>query len=959
LINPPGGEVTFLFTDIEGSTKLAQNFAESLPHSLEIHHSILKGAIESNGGFVFEIIGDAFCAAFENAADAVLASQKAQLDLNSQKWKDAVIKVRMGIHRGNAEWNGKRYMGYITLARTQRVMSAAYGGQVLISVDAFNQLSGVEDKGISFRDLGERRLKDLIQPVKIFQLISKDLPSDFPPLNTLDARPNNLPVQLTSFIGRKSEIEKVKELLVNTRLITLSGPGGAGKTRLALQVAADVIDDFANGVWFVELAPLIDPLEIPQEILKELGIKEESKKSLDETLIANLREKEILIVLDNCEHLIEACAVLTERLLKSCPKLKIIATSREAMKCSGEQIHQVLSLETPNPKDELSAERLAQYESVRLFIERALIVNPKFRVNNENAPAIAGICSQLDGIPLAIELAAARIKTLSAEKIYERLNNSFSLLTGGKRTALPRQQTLRALIDWSYDLLTDNEKILWRRLSVFNDGWTLESAEEICPDIKINPEEVFDLLGALVEKSILIFDEENQRYGILQTLKRYGEEKLKESDDEKIMFSHHLFHYMELAETAEVSLEGPDAQTWLDRLEKENGNLESAIEWAVKNGEHEQAFRLTGSLGIFWDIRGYFSVGMRLFDNVLDSPGEVSKPVKAKTLSRAAAIALNLGDYRKALKLYEDSFSLYHELNDKAGIASSLRNMGIVSYEQGDYEKARKLLEEHLSLCTAGSDKKSTARTLNYLGNITYDQGDYLQARKYHERSLELREESGNKRGIASSLNNLGNVAYNLGEFESSQKLYEQSLEIKREIGDKKGISTSLHNLGILMSFKADYKQAQAFFEESLELERSIGDKTGIAETLYELGNVEYKQEDFKQAQKFYTESLRLRQDIGNKLGIVYCIMSLAYIEGVKGSSKQAARLLGFVDEALRSMNTVFEKAELMQYEQAVRILNEKLSDEEISMFREEGKKLTIEEAAGLLFNPAEPNLKY
>lgn len=352
----PTGQVTFLFSDIEGSTKLAQQFPDSLPLALEKHNEILRKTIESNNGFVFEIIGDAFCSAFESTYDAVKASYDAQLRFNSEKWEELKIKVRMGIHRGNVEWDGKRYIGYITLARAQRVMSAAYGGQVLISNDAHEKLKRNLFAEFSFRDLGYRRLKDLVQPVRIYQLLSKNLPSDFPPLKTLDARPNNLPVQLTSFIGREEEIKELKELLKNTCLLTLTGPGGAGKTRLSLQIGADVIDDFANGVWFIELAPIFDPVLITQEILKELGIKEEPGKTLEETLTGYLKDKEILIIIDNCEHMIEDCATLAENLLKVCSKLKLLATSREALKCEGEQTHIISSLKTPNPDEPISVE---------------------------------------------------------------------------------------------------------------------------------------------------------------------------------------------------------------------------------------------------------------------------------------------------------------------------------------------------------------------------------------------------------------------------------------------------------------------------------------------------------------------------------------------------------------------------------------------------------------------------
>ena len=988
MIKPPTGQVTFLFTDIEGSTKLAQQFPNTLPSALEKHHKILREAIESNNGFVFEIIGDAFCAAFENSNDAVKASHDAQMKLNSEKWEEAEIKVRMGIHSGNVEWNGKRYIGYITLARTQRVMSAAYGGQVLISEDAYIQLTEKEKIEISYRDLGDRRLKDLIQPVKIYQLISKGLPSDFPPLKTLDARPNNLPVQLTSFIGREDEIKKVKELLNNTHLLTLTGPGGVGKTRLSLQVGADVIDDFANGVWFVELAPIIDPVLLPQEILRELGIKEEPKKTLEETLTGYLKDKEILIILDTCEHIIEACAMLTEKLLTKCPKLKIIATSREALKCTGEQIHSILSLKTPNLKEEISTEQLTQYESVRLFIERALTVNQKFRVTNENAPSLAGICSQLDGIPLAIELAAARVKVLTVEKIYERLNSRFSLLTGGRRTALPRQQTLKALIDWSYDLLSEQEKILWSRLSVFNDGWTLESAEEICSDDKVNKEEILDLLSLLVEKSIIIFDSEKERYRILESIRQYGEEKLKEVNEINKILSKHLYYFMELSESAEPKLKGKEAQEWLEKLETEHGNLQTAIEWSLKNGDIEEGSRLAGAMRNFWEIRGLYFTGRRLLKSILSKMQGISNSSRAKALNSVGVLAnrqgdyeqalkfyeeslrfsrklgdkrsiasslLGLGnvshgqgDYEQALKFYEESLALQREIGDKYGIASSLNNLGNVSHSQGDYEQALKFYEESLIFSRKLGDKRGIAGSLNNLGSVSHNQGDYEQALKFYEESLALQREIGDKVGIAGSLNCLGNVSYNQGDYEQALKFFEENLFLRREMGDKRGIAESLNNLGAIAYNQGDYEQTRKYIEESLALHREIRDKISIALSLNNLGLLTYKQGDYEQAQKFYEESLALEREIGDKIGITNSIVGLAGIASIKNHSNQAVLLLGATETALQSMGYVRGRDDLIQYERIITKLHEQLSDEEFSKYWEEGKKLTLEQAVEL-----------
>ena len=916
--NVPTELVTFLFTDIEGSTKLSQEFPETLQAALEKHHSIMQEAVESNNGFVFEIIGDAFCCAFANASDAVKAAYDSQTNLSKEKWDDAVIKVRMGIHSGNAEWNGKRYMGYITLARTARIMSAAYGEQIIISNDTFKlvkenftdgRIGEIRNEGtgneISFRDLGERRLKDVIQPIRLFQIISPGLREDFPPLKTLDARSNNLPVQLTSFIGREEEMKQVKSLLRQTHLLTLTGSGGAGKTRLSLQIAADVIDDFANGVWLVELAPLLEPAFLPRAISEALGVQEEPERALEDTLCDYLREKEILIILDNCEHLIEACSSLAEKLLSNSAKLKLIATSREALRCSGEQTHSVLSLEVPDPKDEISPEKLTQYEAARLFIERALSVNPNFRVNSENAHALAEICYQLDGIPLAIELAAARIKILSLEKIYERLNDRFNLLTGGKRTALPRQQTLRALIDWSYSLLSEKEKLLWDRLSVFAGGWTLEAAEKIFSDGKIRKEEVFELLNYLTEKSIIVFDEVKERYRMLETVRQYGEKKLNESEEQEDIPMNHLKFFMELAEEAEPKLYGTEMQSWLLKLESENGNLEKALHWSLEMKESEKGIRLAGGLGYFWQVRGHFSAGIRWLGNILDNTSSVTNYARGKALNFAGALISSQGEYKRARKLIEESLSIYRQIEDKYGMAMSLNNFGHVTFMQGKDKWALELYKECLDISIEIKDKRSIANSLRGIGNVAFNQGEHDQSNEFYEKSLTVYREIGDKRAIASVLNSLGNMPFERGKYDLACRLYEESLALNREIGDKRGTAVSLNNLGNVAFEQGDCKRSKELNEESLLIYRSIGDKRGIAVSLNNLGNVAFEQREFEQARKLYDESLSLSREIGYNAGIA---MSLENLGNVAFEQREYVRTRELNEESLSLYRKIRDK---------------------------------------------------
>ena len=916
-LNTPTGIVTFLFTDIQSSTKLAQEFPDILQNALDRHHSIMQKAMESNNGFIFEIVGDAFCCSFEKAEDAVRAAVEAQLNLAKEEWNEVVIKVRMGIHSGRADWNESRYTGYITLARTARIMSAAYGEQILISNDSYSLLFRSEEfkiqnhkietlslrdfEIISFRDLGERRLKDVIQPIRLFQVLYTGLRADFPPLKTPDARPNNLQVQLTSFIGREDEIKIIKNLLKQTRLLTLTGSGGAGKTRLALKVAEDLIDDFANGVWCAELAAIINPALLLQEIVNIFGLKEDSRGTPEDTLYDHLKDKEVLLILDNCEHLVEACAVLAEKLLSYSPKLKILSTSREALKSKGEQIHRVPSLEIPDPKIEISIEKLMEYESVRLFTERALSVDESFRVNSENARALASICCQLDGIPLAIELAAARIKIMSIEKIQERLNDRFNLLTGGNRTALPRQQTLRALTEWSYDLLSEQEKLLWKRLSVFSGGWTLEAAEEVCSDDIILKRDIIDLLNYLTEKSIIIYQSGKERYRILETLKQFGKEKLIESGSHESILLRHLNYYMEFSETAEPKLNESDVLIWLDKLESEQSNFQCAIEWSIKSGNAESGARLAGALGGFWNIRWHYTAGYRLLDSILKNCSGVSKAVFIKVLSGIGLLTRNQGEYEKAEKYLKRSLKLSKEAADKQCVAVSLNGLAKIAEEKGNYDNAQKLYEESLQISRASGDKINTAVSLNGLGIVSRFKGNYEEALKYYEESLLIRRETGDIRGIANTLHNLGMLAEDMYDFEQSKKYYEESLKLRRKICDKLGITGSLNGLAKLEMNYGNFETAKKIFEESLVLKREIGDKPGIAGLLNNLGIVAFVQENYDLSQKYYEEGLAIGQEIND-----------SYIK--------AASLNNLGELAFNSFN--FEEAE-MYFEQGLELETE------------------------------------
>src|SRR5512139_2278734 len=575
----PSGTVTFLFTDIEDSTHLWQEQPEAMAQAHALHDQILHEAIEANHGYVFQIVGDSFSVAFHNAIDGLKAALSAQRGLETRQYESALkIRARMGLHTGAAEiqTNGK-YDGYVTVASCQRVMSVAHGGQVLLShttADLFNDLP----EGVSLRDLGEHQLKSLRSSLRLYQLIAPGLPQDFPPIQSLNRFPNNLPTQLTSFIGREKEIAEIKSALETARLVTLTGSGGTGKTRLSQEVGAQLLTSFQHGVWLIELAPLGDEAQIIPALAQVFGLQELPFNPLAKLVEDFLRDKTLLLILDNCEHLIAACARLANHLLHLGAGLKILASSREALGIAGE-----IAYRTPS---------LGDSESINLFVDRARAANSNFKQTDANRSAVAQICHRLDGIPLAIELAAARTKILSAEQIATRLDDMFRLLVGGSRTALPRQQTLRALIDWSYDLLSDEEKRLLQFASVFIGGWTLDALEAVSYD----PHAIEHLEG-LVNKSLVVTEERESemRYFMLETIRQYAREKLFDAKQSSAARDRHFAYFGELSEKMWDAFRSPDMLAWRDRVSDELENLRAALDWGLEH-HPEAALHLAANL---------------------------------------------------------------------------------------------------------------------------------------------------------------------------------------------------------------------------------------------------------------------------------------------------------------------------------------------------------------------------
>jgi predicted ATPase/class 3 adenylate cyclase len=775
----PTGTVTFLFTDIEGSTTLLKQLGDRYADVLATHHRLLRTAIQDARGQVVDTQGDAVFAAFPRARDALLAAIAAQRAVQGHPWLGGIApKVRVGLHTGEPLTGETGYVG-MDVHRAARIAAVGHGGQILVSDVTHGLVARDLPEGIELRDLGEHRLKDLAHPHRVFQVIAPDLSADFPPLRSLNAHPHNLPIQLTSFIGRVREIAEVKRLVGAARLVTLTGSGGAGKTRLALQVAANVVEVYADGVWLAEFAPIADPALVPKTVASALNVQEQPGRDMTATLVDALRRKALLLMLDNCEHLVAACADLTTALLRACPQVRILATSREGLGVPGETLWRVPSLSLPDVRRLPPSEDLVLYEAVRLFVDRAVAMAPGFTITSENAAAVAQVCQRLDGIPLAIELAAARVKVLAVEQIAARLDDRFRLLTGGSRMALPHHQTLQAAMDWSHDLLSEKEKALFRRLSVFAGGWTLEASEAICAGGEVEASDILDFLAQLVDRSLVAVETQRgaARYKLLETVRQYGQERLSESAERGATRRQHRDWYLEWAEHARPKLGATEQEVWVERLRTEHDNLRAALKWSMQGGG-EPALRLAAALAWFWYIDGHWSEGRKWLEQALALGGDVRSDTLADALMQAAEHARSQGDYERAKAFAEKGLRISRETDNRKNIAWFLYNLGVVAVHEGDYSRGKALCEESVALGRHLGMKNLLAVDLGQLGHIARDSTDYEQATKFYGESLAFAREYGQKYTIAYALRNMAVLALYMHDYERAGPLFAESLAL-------------------------------------------------------------------------------------------------------------------------------------------------------------------------------------
>jgi predicted ATPase/class 3 adenylate cyclase len=761
----PTGTVTFLFTDIEGSTKLLDELGDAYAAALDGHRVILRKAFADHGGTEVDTQGDAFFVAFTRASDAVAAAANAQRELAGGS-----IRVRMGIHTGEPLRTGEGYIG-MDVHRAARIAAVGHGGQVLISQSARDLVEADLPADLALDNLGEHRLKDLSAPQQIFQLVSEGLEREFPPLATLETRPTNLPPQPTRLIGREQELAEVGELLrrVDVRLLTVTGPGGAGKTRLALQAAADLLDDFADGVFFIGLSGVAEPSLVIPAIAQTLGVKESGGLSAEEALERFVHERELLLVLDNLEHVLDAAPQIHQLVLNA-RALKAISSSRAPLRVSGEW-------EYPIPE-------LADEDAIALFRERAEAIKPDFRLNGD-ATTVGEICRRLDGLPLAIELAAARAKVLSPTALLERLEQRLPMLSVGARDLPDRQRTLRDTIAWSYELLDEGEQRLFARLALFVGGFTLAAAEQVS-DAEL------DVLTSLVEKSLVGHYEE--RFRMLETIREFALERLEESGEVEQVARGHIEYFLGFVSDEESSFRRVTPE-WLERVGSEQDNLRAAIQLARGLDDPRLELQLVALTGRFWEFHGHLAEGLRRIVEALDRDPEAPVEVRGPALTCAGLIAYKQGDLATARDIAEQLGRLHAETHDERGSSDALNLLGVIAVGDGSYGEARDLLERSKAIRERIGDEVGLQLSTHNLGLLAVSQADYGHARLALEEALAIAEKHGWDTNIANSLCDLGFAELGEGRFDHARARFAAGLEAALRLGWKENVAYCLAGL--------------------------------------------------------------------------------------------------------------------------------------------------------------------
>jgi predicted ATPase/class 3 adenylate cyclase len=905
--DPAAGTTSLLFTDIEGSTKLLQQLGDAYVGVLADHHRLLREAFAGHGGIELDNAGDGFYYRFPSARAAVAAAVGCQRVLAAFAWPEgAQVRVRMGLHTGEPLDAEIGLVG-IDVHRTARICAAGHGGQVLLSRTARDLIGRELPAGVTLLDLGEHRLKDLADPEQLYQVVADGLAADFPPLRTLDDRPTNLPRRLSTFVGREQELAEGRDLLAVSPLVTLTGPGGVGKTRLALQIALVMLDGLPDGVWLAELGSVTEEGLVLQAVAEALKVTEQPGRPLMDTMLDHLRSRRLCIVLDNCEHVLGACAEIAYTILRD-TDTRILATSREALGVEGERVLPVPSLELP-ASDQPTAALALRSAAVRLFLDRATAAQPSFALTDQNAAAVVQLCRRLDGMPLALELAAARVRALPVEQIAARLDDRFRLLTGGSRMAVTRHQTLRATMDWSHDLLAEDERAVFRRLAAFGGGGcSLAAAEAITAGQGVVSEDVLDILTRLVDKSLIVAAASGSeaRFTMHETVRAYARDKLVDAGEAEDVLRRHRDWYLELVERAKPEFfQGPPPLEWLAVFDREQDNLRLALEWsAAEAGAAAAGLRLAAGLWRYWEIRSRVEEGrLWLERTLLATDGDVSS-LRANALTGAGILAHIAGDYPAAIAYHEQSLVQHRELGNRPSVSYALHNLANVTAEHGDLARARELYEESAAMAETIGDRHGSATGLIALADVISRQEDYAAAQPSFARAKALYAEFGDRWGQAFALDSEGLAAARSGELEAARRLHEEAMGISREIGDERGVARSILHLADEAVREGDVTRAKSLHRECLRIRRTLRDMPGTATALERLASV---------------------------------VMTEA--------AEDAAHLLGVAQNLRETINTPLPPGARADYERSVQWLAGRMGPEAFEMARRAGRTLDMDAA--------------
>jgi predicted ATPase/class 3 adenylate cyclase len=906
---------SLLFTDIEGSTRLLEQLGDRYAGALADHHRLLREAFGRHGGSELDTAGDGLYYRFPSARSAVAAAVDGQRALLAHAWPGgAQLRVRMGLHTGEPLSADVGLVG-LDVHRAARICAAGHGGQVLVS-RTVHDLAGRElPPGVALRDLGDHRLKDFAEPQQLYQVIADGLPAQFPPLRTLDDRPSNLPRRLSSFVGREREIEEGRALLANSPLVSLTGPGGVGKTSLALQIAAGMLDELPDGVWLVDLGNVTDEDLVLHALAVAMRIAEEPGRDLAATIVDALRGKRLCIVLDNCEHLLNASAALVSDLIGG-TDVRVLATSREPLAIAGERVLAVPTLELPDPRQVRTPAQAAQFTAVRLFVERATAAQPGFRLSDENVGAVVKICRRLDGMPLALELAAARVRALPVEEVAARLDDRFRLLTGGSRSAVPRHQALRATIDWSHDLLVPEERAVFRRLAAFAGGWSLAAAEAVVSDNLVADADVLDLMTRLVDKSLIVADPTSSeaRFAMLETIRQYARDYLVEAGEAEEIFRRHRDWYLALVERAKPDFfRGPPPMDWLAVFDREHDNLRLALEWSAAEADGAAAgLRLAAGLWRYWEIRGYLIEGRAWLERTLAATdGEVSI-LRANAQTGAGVLAHTQGDHAAAIRYHEESLAQQRQVGSRPSVAYALSNLANLIAESGDFARAGELYGEASGMLQAIGDERGAAMALVMLADVMSHEGNYSAAVPIFAEAGEVFERFGDQFGRAFAFDSQALAVARTGQLEAARELHEQSLAISRQLGDERGVARSLMHLADVAARNGDRTRAKALNRECLRIRQTLHDMPGVATAMERLAWM-----------------------------------------SVPDAAEDAARLLGAAQSLREAINTPLPAAARQDYDTRVRQLQSQLGASEFEAARQAGRMLGAEAAVEAIF--AEP----